>query len=231
MAHKFQDGGLTCTKVRLPWGRNTGIFKVSLPINIHTYIYTHICRCVHLLLFKLHICIYILLYTKKIRNKYFRLCLKAITKPRIKVIGMGIVWLMLAITVKSSSHWLIFGYIHILLIGNKIYQWAWIRKGQCQGSHECSAYSLSRPLLGMYLIPQSSGMSSFSTTMSSNSFTLNSIKHHFSVMWFSAGKGTWTWPYTGPQPHVSCLQFGMDGHNDFVNMDPGHSEGTTHNCL
>lgn len=30
-----------------------------------TYIYTHICRCVHLLLFKLYIYIYILLYTKK----------------------------------------------------------------------------------------------------------------------------------------------------------------------
>ena len=89
----------------------------------------------------------------------------------------------------------------------RIYWWAWVRRGQHQGSPECRARHLSRgPWLRMYLTPQWSGMSCFSATMFSNSSALNLANPHLlgDVDGSSRSQGIWTGPCGGLQSYAPC---------------------------
>lgn len=86
---------------------------------------------------------------------------------------------------------------------------------------EHRAQHLSRePQMGMYLTPQTSGMSCFSVTMFLNSSALN-LKSHFCGMWILWQPGNLALSTQSLNYMFLILQLGMNGHDSLANVNLG----------
>ena len=126
----------------------------------------------------------------------------------------------------------------LFLTGSRIYWWAWVRRGQHQGSHECRARHLFRKLRsGMHLASQPSGISHFPATVFSNSSTLNLVNpHSWGDVDLLVARKLEFGSAESLNHMLLALQLGADGRYDLANMDRGHcalglSKGTLHTCL
>ena len=131
---------------------------------------------------------YLLLYIL-----YLILCLiKSVFPHCFDLCNFTLLLMLLFLSLSSIGVFFLF-FLLFFFFGQEtgIYWWAWGRRGQHRGSHECRPAICPGATISDYLTPQPSRMSRFSDIFS-NSSTWTLVNSHFLEMWIFWWPGNWT---------------------------------------